>query len=414
MHPFRRNQLPPFVRRFAAPVSALAAAFLAALLGVTFAKFSPAKQLADSSLIVHEWGTFTSIAGADGAAVDWLPILPKSDLPSFVEHSNAADFKGGLRGTVRMETPVIYFYSPRQTTVSVRVNFAKGLITEWFPHAAQVRPVISRPVVLGPKIDGSIEWKDLLVAALSNAAFLRESAPSHYYAARETAANSVSISAPSGHQLEKFLFYRGVSAFTPPLTAKVLPSGQLQVQNHAAAIPTLILFERRGDKLGYSISSLESSATLNIPSTSGTFDSLRSDFEDALVAQGLYRDEAHAMLETWRDSWFEEGSRLFYIVPRAFVDSVLPLTIHPKPDQLTRVFVGRIELVSPATEETVEAALLSSDHETLQKYERFLEPIVEIMISRRPDPARADRLRVALGDYYRWQFSPRDSATHNR
>ncbi len=35
-----------------------------------------------------------------------------------------------------------------------------------------------------------------------------------------------------------------------------------------------------------------------------------------LIAQGLYQDEAQAMLETWRDSWFEEGSRLLYIVPR--------------------------------------------------------------------------------------------------
>ena len=60
------------------------------------------------------------------------------------------------------------------------------------------------------------------------------------------------------------------------------------------------------------------------PSTSGTLDSLYSDFQDTLVAQGLYRDEAHAMLETWRDSWFGEGSRLFYIVPRRFVDTPAP------------------------------------------------------------------------------------------
>jgi hypothetical protein len=197
-----------------------------------------------------------------------------------------------------METPVIYFYSPRQTTVSVRVSFAKGLITEWFPHATAVRPSQVSVLVLDPSIDGTIAWKDFTIAPASQQAFHRESAPSHYYAARETAANSISISAPAGNQLEKFLFYRGVSSFSPPLSAKVLPSGQLQVQNHAAAIPKLILFERRGDKLGYSVSALESSATLSTPSTSGTFDSLRNDFEDALVAQGLYRDEAHAMLET--------------------------------------------------------------------------------------------------------------------
>jgi hypothetical protein len=37
---------------------------------------------------------------------------------------------------------------------------------------------------------------------------------------------------------------------------------------------------------------------------------------DNLVEFGLYRKEAEPMVETWRDSWFEEGIRLFYIVPR--------------------------------------------------------------------------------------------------
>jgi len=38
-------------------------------------------------LIVHEWGTFTSIAGADGTAVEWLPLAGPADLPCFVETS---------------------------------------------------------------------------------------------------------------------------------------------------------------------------------------------------------------------------------------------------------------------------------------------------------------------------------------
>src|SRR6266576_1709619 len=46
-------------------------------------------------------------------------------------------------------------------------------------------------------------------------------------------------------------------------------------------------------------------------------------------SQGLCQDEAHAMVEAWRDSWFEEGSRLLHIVPAAFVDGVLPLSINP-------------------------------------------------------------------------------------
>src|SRR5581483_2120765 len=35
---------------------------------------------------VHEWGTFTTVAGEDGRAVDWLPLGGPTDLPCFVEH----------------------------------------------------------------------------------------------------------------------------------------------------------------------------------------------------------------------------------------------------------------------------------------------------------------------------------------
>jgi hypothetical protein len=37
-----------------------------------------------NDLVVHEWGTFTSIAGRNGTAVDWRPLDGASDLPKFV------------------------------------------------------------------------------------------------------------------------------------------------------------------------------------------------------------------------------------------------------------------------------------------------------------------------------------------
>ncbi len=87
-----------------------------------------------SSLTAHEWGTFTSIAGSDGQAVEWSPLTGSTDLPQFVEHFRDPGFKLGLRGTVRMETPVLYFYDSREETISVNVAFSKGVITEWYPH----------------------------------------------------------------------------------------------------------------------------------------------------------------------------------------------------------------------------------------------------------------------------------------
>src|SRR6185436_4984746 len=62
-------------------------------------------------LVVHEWGTFTSIAGKDGVSLEWRPLNGASDLPKFV-HSMQGSNDGlrhangkGLIGAVRMETP---------------------------------------------------------------------------------------------------------------------------------------------------------------------------------------------------------------------------------------------------------------------------------------------------------------------
>ena len=46
-----------------------------------------------------------------------------------------------------------------------------------------------------------------------------------------------------------------------------------------------------------------------------------------LVARGLYPKEAKAMVESWRGSWFEQGTRLFYIVSNEAVDAILPLQV---------------------------------------------------------------------------------------
>jgi hypothetical protein len=360
----------------------------------------------EPGLTAHEWGTFTTIAGTDGQPVQWLPVDldGTSDLPRFVEHFRKAGFKACLRGTVRMETPVIYFYSPHETRVSVRVSFAKGLITEWYPHPDGVTPnaSLAPDTLYSPHDDGSITWDSVTVSPSVPANFPSESSASHYYAARDTSATPLSVNGPSGDQHEKFLFYRGVSTTSLPLVAKVLSMGAIELNNRTGQpIPALVLFERRDNKLGYRIvTSPQDHQILETPSVTGTFDSLRSDLEDLLVNQGLFRDEARAMIETWRDSWFEEGSRLFYIVPTSYVDSILPLSIKPAPSQLVRTFVGRIELVTPTTEKSIEAALAAHDSAALRKYGRFLYPIFVILVTKQTDPGRSTRMMEQIGAAY--------------
>jgi hypothetical protein len=355
------------------------------------------KPPVESSLTAHEWGTFTSIAGRDGQATRWLPLNGSTDLPSFVEHFRNAGFKVGLSGTVRMETPVLYFYSNRDLTLSVHVAFSRGLITEWYPQASRVTPAenVKDASLYEKSADGSIAWDSVSLAPNLAPDFPRDvekrdaqkrdvqkkddGQANRYYAARQTSATPLRVPAASGEQHEKFLFYRGVSAFSVPISAKFTREGNLLVKNLIQQpIPGLILFERRGDKVGYRISSeLADETTLQPPELTASVDTLYTDLQQMLLARGLYPDEAHAMLETWKNSWFEEGSRLFYLVPSQFVDSILPLTIHPAPAQTVRVFVGRLELISPATKLAVATASARHDTRTLAKYGRFLGPILE-------------------------------------
>jgi hypothetical protein len=43
---------------------------------------------------------------------------------------------------------------------------------------------------------------------------------------------------------------------------------------------------------------------------------LKLKLERVLMTQGLFPKEAHSMVETWRDSWFEEGVLVLYIPAR--------------------------------------------------------------------------------------------------
>src|SRR6267154_83073 len=361
-----------------------------------------------SGLTTHEWGTFTSIAGAGGRAVEWSPLTGATDVPSFVEHFRNAGFKRGLRGTVRMETPVLYFYSPREETVAVKVSFTKGVITEWYPRASHVEPAgaLWDGTLFQNQEDGSIAWDAVTLAPMQTADLPTDQRENRYYAARETSSTPLRVKISTGDQYEKFLFYRGVSAFSVPLSAQLEPENKLRVENRGGQpIPNTILFERRGENVGFRCNgALRNEAVLEPPELTGNVDSLAHDLEGILVVEGLYHNEAKAMVQTWRDSWFEEGSRLLYIVPSEFVNSVLPLTINPAPVQVTRVFVGRLELVTPATENAVERAFLARDDATLTSYARFLEPILSTMIMQAPTPAKARQLQGYLNAYYNSEF----------
>jgi len=371
---------------------------LLALLGLGFSGDS------NPAFVVHEWGTFTSVSGSDGVMVDWRPLVGVDDLPKFVYREGTG--KGFLNGRgakdispvrVRMETPVIYFYSDRERIVSAKVGFPKGRITEWYPAAASIRP--------------EIDWGKFKIAPATAGPLPRESAESHYYPARETDASLVRVwnrsAALEEYQYEKFLFYRGVGTFDLPLKA-TLDGRKVKVVSVGPYRPSsAILFENAAGKVGFrKFDAPLTQQTLDRPELSGNADGVMAELEKSLTATGLYEKEARAMVKTWRDSWFEEGLRVFYLVPRESTDQILPLTIEPKPDQTVRVLVGRAEIITPEQENrmtdlvrrmgSASETVRTSAQADLKKLGRFAEPTLRRILPGTKDPALKTRIQELI------------------
>jgi hypothetical protein len=345
--------------------------------------FTPSKD----RLIVHEWGTFTTVSRADGTAYRWNSLLGPSELPSFVYGApNAREgFCPKCEATLaRMETPVLYFYSDRELEVSVKVDFPTGKITEWYPQARSTNP--------------GIDWGRITVLPGAKDDLPFDGKKSHYYPARETDASTIRVETGRGSEHEKFLFYRGIGNFLPALQAR-LAGDQLTLKNAGSElISPVILFENRNGQSGWKIlDTLEAEATLTRPVLGKSIDPLNCELEEALTAHGIFEKEARAMVKTWKDSWFEEGLRIFYLLPRKTTDAILPITITPMPDQLARVFVGRFEIITPEIAAEIQGAARQFGEgsperraaaiKTIRRYGRFAEPVLTEMMKRENNPS---------------------------
>ena len=251
-------------------------------------------------------------------------------------------------GTVSMETPVIYFYTDKEMRASVQVDFPKGWITEWYPFAARPRSTTLRQ----PGTQGqSMRW-DVKLLAGQSARSPDEKGDSHYYQARETDAvlvqAEVKLPAPQHDpslrgsvvvQREKFLFYRGVGMFAPPVAVRALGAGRVRLTNTIGVrVGGLMLVAVHNGKIGFrTLADLGAGAeeVTTLPDRDGAAADASAVMVKSLTAAGLYDKEARAMVKTWDSAWFgEEGNRLLYLEPRTRTDKLLPLTIEPKPARI--------------------------------------------------------------------------------
>jgi hypothetical protein len=383
----------------------------------------------------HEWGTFTSVQGADGIQLEWNPLVT-AELPGFVYDRNkpSAALRGRL-GPVyagkdrmltrqRMETPVIYFYSDRERTVDVNVQFPQGNITEWYPQVALSGLTNQQQQALWNS-GHLLRWQGVQILPRAAHRDLSPSLPidksgSHYFAAREAEADFLQVTpgldSESKPEREQFLFYRGVGSFTAPLQVTMGGTedyvqlrntgaedlGHLYVLNIRKASGNsgfegkYIYLDRLPAGENKTVKLDPQKGQMPLP---GLRAQIMQRMQGSLINEGLQAREAGAMVHTWEDSWFgEEGLRVLYILPRSWTDRVLPLTIDPAPHEIVRVMVGRAEVITPGIEWQLLKQIVrfsESDPVTRPKIVtetrnlglgRFAEPAVRRVLGKTPNP----------------------------
>jgi hypothetical protein len=376
-------------------------------------------------LVVHEWGTFTSFAGSDGLNLEFRPLVT-NDLPRFIETPHSIWLKDRVIAQQRMETPVTYFYTDVPRTVNVRVDFPRGLLTEWYPKAK--RSASGDQNIFGT-IQGRafLDWGPVRLTPPEQFADVRVrvwqgkkskvvpaslppvAADDHYGQARETDSAIVeTVDANRFSQFEKFLFYRGLGNFELPIKLVALGGDRFEITNSAKDASGALLLVRI-DKGRVRFTRIDpvspgSAIEIALPSAESTVDGLAAAMVRELNAAGLYEKESLAMVNTWRTSWFgENGTRLLYLVPGKLTDELLPLTVEPAPDECVRVLVGRLETLSPEDcQRLVHTLAGSADEEPtaeaikteLASLGRFAEPSIQFMIGQTKDPQVRSRLEA--------------------
>jgi hypothetical protein len=267
------------------------------------------------------------------------------------------------------------------------VRFRGGVLNEFYPRAdGSVAVDVERVgdkmkaglltswdgTVLDNYVIGALRWQGLVLR--DSVALPATSAPV-WLAPRRVRSSGVASASGEG---ERYLFYRGVAhldaLFRTRLTEKGLtlhaPERLLWMTKPSMKVPRVWLLDVRSDgraavrersdvviarsRPGAPIGALPLFAGAEY--SSGGLAGVRRSMKRALISSGLFADEAEAMLETWKTSYFSNpGLRVLYVVPREWIDYFLPLDVSV-PHRLTRVLIGRIDLERPLSAQAIRSS----------------------------------------------------------
>ena len=220
---------------------------------------------------------------------------------------------------------------------------------------------------------------------------------------------------------ERFIFYRGLGESRLPFTVSTGSGGRVECgPDHADDLRHVFVVRvEKGRGTSRYLPSLRCGEQVDtiVPAMDGALpvdrfaSAIGDDLAGRLVESGLYPKEARAMVNTWRTSYFTtDGVRVLFVLPQSWTDRFIPLKIDPAPDELVRVMVGRVELLTAERERLAEAAiagLASADADermtaftTLRDQGRYVEPIVRrTLASTTSEQVRTLCRRLLLTDF---------------
>jgi hypothetical protein len=298
------------------------------------------------AVVIHEWGTFTALQDDAGYAVSgintddepvpkfvheiarMLLIQPTEAPPSFFQGAPSCH----PDVTMRLETPVLYVHAPEtfRGPLNVKVEFHGGWLTQFFPNAEADAPGIKGGAFgrLPEDTVSRLDWAGVQVGTKADGPNTEERV---WLAPRRV--NARTLTAADGES-ERFLFYRGVGHIDAPLrisrddAAGVLEiAARDQDATSLQALRRLWLVDIRSDgSAAFRFLTAPEGRAVKTPAvfedadySKQTADSLRGSMRGELIREGLFADEAEALLKrrpTPELGKFISNFRLSGYVPR--------------------------------------------------------------------------------------------------
>ena len=204
----------------------------------------------------------------------------------------------------------------------------------------------------------------------------------------------------SAGQQEKFLFYRGLASFQPPLAATIDRDGRVSRRARpvkALSTPSSSSNAAAGNRVSRRSRCRKEHRPRSADADRDRRVAPRRSCATRSIGEGLYPREAR-----------RDGRDVAGFLVRGWCATVLCVPAVSRrcrpsaPDRarsrltVKRVFVGRMEIVTPEIESEVAEAIRTSNQTVLRKYGRFLEPISQMVQQRLA--ARYDQQKVGQCD----------------